>query len=105
MEGEQSSSSVSAPNSVNYGDQLPLGIEAKSQKRLFFPTTGDTYTPGSNTICRIDVNYDGLLDTQQSFLEFDLQNTSVPMDINVSISSLIASPHRVLPFFSSSSYA
>jgi|TARA_R110002050_G_scaffold32181_1_gene82944 hypothetical protein len=76
MEGEQTSSSVSAPNSVNYGDQLPLGIEAKSQKRLFFPTTGDTYTPGSNTICRIDVNYDGLLDTQQSFLEFDLQNTS-----------------------------
>ena len=67
MEGEQMSSSVSAPNSVNYGDQLPLGIEAKSQKRLFFPTTGDTYTPDSNTICRIDINYDGLLDTQQSY--------------------------------------
>ena len=76
MEGEMMSQSVSAPNSVNYGDQLPLGIEAKSQKRLFFPTTGDVYTPDSNTICRIDVNYDGLLDTQQSFLEFDLQNTS-----------------------------
>ena len=76
MEGEQMSSAVSAPNSVNYGDQLPLGIEAKSQKRLFFPTTGDTYTPNSNTICRIDENYDGLLDTQQSFLEFDLTNTS-----------------------------
>jgi len=77
MEGEMMSQNVSAPNSVNYGDQLPLGIEAKSQKRLFFPTTGDTYTPDSNTICRIDVNYDGLLDTQQSFLEFDLQNTSI----------------------------
>ena len=76
MEGEQMSSSVSAPNSVNYGDQLPLGIEARSQKRLFFPTTGDKYSPDSNTICRIDVNYDGLLDTQQSFLEFDLKNTS-----------------------------
>lgn len=75
MEGEAPTQNVSAPNSVNYGDQLPLGIEAKSQKRLFFPTTGDTYTPTSNTICRIDVNYDGLLDTQQSFLEFDLQNT------------------------------
>jgi len=74
MEG---SMSVSAPNSVNYGDQLPLGIEARSQKRMFFPTTGDVYTPDSNTICRIDVNYDGLLDTQQSYLEFDLTNTSV----------------------------
>ena len=75
MEGESANQNVSAPNSINYGDQLPLGIEAKSQKRMFFPTTGDTYTPTSNTICRIDVNYDGLLDTQQSYLEFDLTNT------------------------------
>lgn len=65
-----------APKSIMYGDQLPLGVEAKSQKRMFFPTTGDTYTPTSNSICRIDINYDGLLDTAQSFLEFDLTNTS-----------------------------
>jgi len=74
MEGE--SQVMRAPKSVMYGDQLPLGVEAKSQKRMFFPTTGDTYTPTSNTICRIDINYDGLLDTAQSYLEFDLQNLS-----------------------------
>lgn len=67
---------VSAPNSVNYGDQLPLGIEAKSQKRLFFPTTGDTYSATGNNIARIDINYDGLLDTAQSYLEFTLQNNA-----------------------------
>ena len=67
---------VSAPNSVNYGDQLPLGIEAKSQKRLFFPTTGDTYSATGNNICRLDINYDGLLDTSQSVLEFNIQNTT-----------------------------
>ena len=72
------SDAVSAPNSVNYGDQLPLGIEAKSQKRLFFPTTGDKYSPSGNNICRIDINYDGLLDTAQSVLEFTLRNTSNP---------------------------
>ena len=67
---------VSAPNSVNYGDQLPLGIEAKSQKRLFFPTTGDTYSATGNNIARIDINYDGLLDTAQSYLEFTLTNNA-----------------------------
>jgi len=67
---------VSAPNSVNYGDQLPLGIEAKSQKRLFFPTTGDTYSATGNNIARIDINYDGLLDTAQSHLEFTLTNNA-----------------------------
>lgn len=73
MEGE--TAVMRAPKSVMYGDQLPLGVEAKSQKRMFFPTTGDTYSPTSNTICRIDINYDGLLDTAQSFLEFDLTNS------------------------------
>jgi hypothetical protein len=69
---------VSAPNSVNYGDQLPLGIEAKSQKRLFFPTTGDRYSPTGNNIARIDINYDGLLDTAQSYLEFTVRNKTNP---------------------------
>lgn len=75
MEG-QMMDAVSAPNSVNYGDQLPLGIEAKSQKRLFFPTTGDTYSATGNNIARIDINYDGLLDTAQSHLEFTLTNNA-----------------------------
>ena len=76
MEGE-SQVAMRAPKSVMYGDKLPLGVEAKSQKRMIFPTTGDTYKPSSNSICRIDINYDGLMDTSQSFLEFDLKNTTV----------------------------
>tara|TARA_R110000751_G_scaffold64970_5_gene133194 strand:+ start:1376 stop:2986 length:1611 start_codon:yes stop_codon:yes gene_type:complete len=73
MEGEMMDA-VTAPSSVQYGDQLPLGIEAKSQKRMFFPTTGDAYSAAGNNICRIDINYDGLLDTAQSYLEFTLTN-------------------------------
>lgn len=61
-----------APNSINYGDQLPLGIEAKSQRRLFFPATGDSYTGSSNAIIRFNINYDGMLDTSQSYLKFKL---------------------------------
>tara|TARA_R110002153_G_scaffold78369_1_gene200631 strand:- start:2526 stop:3947 length:1422 start_codon:yes stop_codon:yes gene_type:complete len=65
-----------APNAINYGNQLPLGIEAKSQRRLFFPATGDTYTSNGNNIIRISLNYDGMLDTHQSYLKFDIQNTT-----------------------------
>ena len=67
---------MSAPKSVLYGDQLPLGLEAKATKKLFFPTTGDNYSPDGNKTIRIDVNYDGMLDTQQSFLQFTLSNTT-----------------------------
>lgn len=65
-----------APNAINYGNQLPLGIEAKSQRRLFFPATGDTYTSTGNNIIRISLNYDGMLDTHQSYLKFDIENTT-----------------------------
>jgi len=67
---------VAAPSSVNYSNQLPLGIESKSHRRLFFPSTGDEYKPNGTNICRIDLNYDGMLDTSQSYLMFDLTNTS-----------------------------
>ena len=44
---------VVAPNAVNYGDQLPLGIEARSNRRLFFPSTGDSYASNGTNIIRI----------------------------------------------------
>lgn len=65
-----------APNAINYGNQLPLGIEAKSQRRLFFPATGDIYNDTGSNIIRISLNYDGMLDTHLSYLKFDLENTS-----------------------------
>ena len=67
---------VVAPNSVNYGDQLPLGIEAKSNRRLFFPSTGDSYASNGTNIIRITLNADSMLDTSQSYLKFDLKNTT-----------------------------
>ena len=70
---------IAAPNSVNYADQFPLGIEATSHRRLFFPSTGDKYAPGGSNIIRIDINYDGLLDTAQSYLMFKFKNMSFCM--------------------------
>lgn len=65
-----------APNAINYGNQLPLGIEAKSQRRLFFPATGDTYNDTGSNIIRISLNYDGMLDTHLSYLKFDFTNNT-----------------------------
>ena len=65
---------VVAPSSVNYSDQLPLGIEAESHRRLFFPSTGDQYSDTGTNIIRIDVNADAFLDTSQSYLSFKLRS-------------------------------
>ena len=65
-----------APTSVLYGDQLPLAIQAKSQRKLFFPTTGGNYSGSGNNICRIDLAYDGMIDTSQSYLQFDVKNAA-----------------------------
>lgn len=65
-----------APTSVLYGDQLPLAIQAKSQRKLFFPTTGGNYSGSGNNICRIDLAYDGMIDTSQSYLQFDVTNAA-----------------------------
>jgi len=65
---------ATAPNAVNYGNSLPLGIEAKAQRRLFFPSTGDKYSGDQSSIIRISLNYDGMLDTSLSYLKFDIEN-------------------------------
>ena len=67
---------VAAPNRVDYTNQLPLGIESKSQRKLFFPSTGDAYSGDGTNICRIDLSYDGLLDTSQSYLMFKVKNNT-----------------------------
>ena len=68
-----------APRQVMYENQLPLAIESKSTRRLFFPEGGSEYGPTGNgsrpNIIRIPINADSLLDVQHSFLQFKLTNT------------------------------
>ena len=57
-----------APRSVNYADQLPLAVASTQNRRSYFPQNGQTFTDTGSNIIRIDVNADGLLDCQQSYL-------------------------------------
>ena len=66
-----------APKQLLYENQLPLAVESKSTRRLFFPEGGSTYGPpgGANpNIIRIPINADSLLDVQHSYLQFDLND-------------------------------
>ncbi len=68
-----------APRQILYENQLPLAIESKSQRRLFFPEGGSTYGPpgGANpNIIRIPINADSMLDVQHSYLTFNLNATA-----------------------------
>lgn len=70
-----------APRQIMYENQLPLAIESKSQRRLFYPEGASTYGPqgnaqGFSNIIRIPINADSLLDAQHSFLQFDIKNTT-----------------------------
>lgn len=79
-----------APRQIMYENQLPLAIESKSQRRLFFPEGGSTYGPTSNgahpNIIRIPINADSLLDVQHSYLQFKINNKTagcLGLDIGV----------------------
>eukprot|EP01050_Picozoa_sp_SAG11_P039489 SAG11_NODE_16641_length_541_cov_12.764706_1_plen_65_part_10 len=61
-----------APRSVNYADTLPLVVSSTQNRRSYYPQNGQNFTDTGSNIIRIDVNADGLLDTQQSYLEWTL---------------------------------
>eukprot|EP01050_Picozoa_sp_SAG11_P009163 SAG11_NODE_845_length_6885_cov_6.782346_8_plen_135_part_00 len=65
-----------APKSVNYADTLPLAVSSTQNRRSYYPQNGQKFTDTGSNIIRIDVNANGLLDTQQSYLEFSLKDTS-----------------------------
>ena len=68
-----------APKQLLYENQLPLAVESKSTRRLFFPEGGSVYGPpgGANpNIIRIPINADSLLDVQHSYLQFNLNATA-----------------------------
>lgn len=61
------------PKTIDYTDVLPLAVESKSRRRTFFPTNGATFNSNGNNIIRIDISADALLDTQHSYLKFDVE--------------------------------
>ena len=64
-----------APSGVNYANLLPLGTRGTAKARKFMPNNGNTFT-SQNNIIRIPLNSTGFLDTEHSYLSFNIQCTT-----------------------------
>ena len=63
------------PKSINYGDQLPIGIESKSIRREFYPVGGSSgYSGDGNNTTTIDISHSGFIDFSNSYLSFVATN-------------------------------
>ena len=60
------------PKTLDYTDVLPLAVESRSRRRTFFPVNGQTFNSDGANIIRVDLSSDALLDTQHSYLRFDV---------------------------------
>ena len=60
------------PKTLDYTDVLPLAVESKARRRTFFPVNGATFVSNAANIISIDLSADALLDTQHSYLRFNL---------------------------------
>ena len=61
------------PKTIDYGDVLPLAVESRSRRRTFFPVNGQEFSSAGANIIRIDLSADALLDTQHSYLRFNVK--------------------------------
>ena len=63
----------SVPKSINYQDVLPLSVPAISRRRRFFPQNGTSFSYGGSNEIRIEIgSINSLLDSQHSYLEFEV---------------------------------
>ena len=66
-----------APSSVNYDPDavLPLAIEGRARRRKFYASNGQSFSPASSNIIRIDVNADSMLDVRHSYIHMKIDHT------------------------------
>ena len=62
------------PSNADYRDVLPMAVNSKSARRIFYPVNGNTFTSDGNNIIRIDISGDAFLDPKLSFLKFRFTN-------------------------------
>ena len=60
-----------APAGVNFANLLPLGVRGVAKARKFQPNNGQQFT-SVNNIIRIPLNSTGFIDTQHSYLQWDI---------------------------------
>lgn len=64
------------PQEVKYSQLLPVGVNAKTQKRRFYAPPSSAYGPSGTNICRIQLNSPGFMNLQDGLLFFTVTNTT-----------------------------
>ena len=69
---------IAAPKTLRYEPDagLPVAIEAKSNRRYFYPSNGNEFGPSNTNVIRMTLNANSFLDFSHSYLQFTVTNTS-----------------------------
>lgn len=69
---------IAAPKTLRYEPDagLPVAIEAKSNRRYFYPTNGNTFGPKATNVIRMNLNANSFLDFSHSYLQFTVENNN-----------------------------
>ena len=84
---------IAAPKTLRYEPDagLPVAIEAKSNRRYFYPSNGNKFGPKATNVIRMNLNANSFLDFSHSYLQFTVQN-------NNTVNETLGLDHGV-PFF------
>ena len=69
---------IAAPKTLRYEPDagLPVAIEAKSNRRYFYPSNGQEFGPKATNVIRMTLNANSFLDFSHSYLQFTVKNTN-----------------------------
>ena len=69
---------IAAPSTLRYEPDagLPVAIEAKSNRRTFFPTNGQTFSKSGANIIKLTLNSQSFIDFSHSYLQFTFRNAA-----------------------------
>ena len=72
----KSAVAVAAPKTLRYEQDagLPVAIEARSNRRTFYPTNGDSFSPTGTNVIRLTLNSQSFVDFSHSYLQFTFRN-------------------------------
>ena len=94
---------IAAPKTLRYEQDagLLVAIEARSNRRTFYPSNGEVFAPDGTNVIRMTLNSNSFVDFAHSYLQFKVTNMTPPAaqsDGTQNVAVNVA-PDLGLPFF------
>ena len=89
---------IAAPKTLRYEQDagLPVAIEARSNRRTFYPSNGEVFAPDGTNVIRMTLNSNSFVDFAHSYLQFKVTNKTLADGAG---NVLNVAPDFGLPFF------